>query len=138
MRCGRAVEAVNVDQHARSSESGRQTIRARIGGRFEHTIRMRGDQTCMSDGFVEILQRLDRMPARTQFRDQRGVETLLELERVRCITPGAAEQPARCSDGLLRILAKHGIAREYRGLRLRLTIAAHRAVYQLPTVLESC
>src|SRR5262245_39199468 len=99
---------------------------------------MRGDQAGMPDGFIEVLQQLDLVPARPQLGYEPWIEALLELERVGCVAPGAPEEPARCGDGLLCVGSEHGIAREHGGLGLRLPVAAHRTVHQPATVLQHC
>ncbi len=66
-----------------------------------------------------------------------GVEAALEAQARAFLTPGAPEHPARRRHRLLERPAEEAVAREDRGLALRLAVAAHGAVDHDAPVVEA-
>src|SRR5262245_66587749 len=90
----------------------------------------------MAHQIAPVLDDLDVVAARAERLARVAVEARLESERSRLVAPGAPVEPARRLDGRLRSEPAVEAARDQRGLRLRLTLAAHRAVDQMRTAVH--
>ena len=112
----------------RRSKRRLRTITARISPAFEHAIGTAYDTACMAHRFVKGLKDLHVVPALSEFAHDACLETRFEFQGVGGISPPAAQQPARRTDRGLRVHALRHHACENRALRLRLTVATHRAV----------
>lgn len=84
----------------------------------------------MSHPFVEGAYELHLVSSRTQVLHHLRRETLLQLQRVARLAPGAPEQPARGRDLFLQAAGKD------RGLSLGLAVTAHGAVHHDPPVIQ--
>ena len=85
--------------------------------------------TRMAERLVEVRVHLHVMSAAAQFVHRRRRKAAFQLEGVGSLAPGAAQQPARRGDGVLRIQSQHRRAGEHGRLALRLAIATHVAVH---------
>ena len=96
---------------------------------FARSIGMQHHRPGMAHGVrIRLRQHLDVVPRRQESVDESAVEARFHAQiAVRC-APGAAQQPARGVDRAHEWRPVAHVAREYRRLRLRLTVAAHGAV----------
>ena len=65
-----------------ASKSGGNAIGSRIGGGFEHTLRVRNNQPGVTDPLIEVTQQLELMAACPQLAHDCVIESILQLERV--------------------------------------------------------
>src|ERR1043166_1606932 len=97
-------------------ESRAPTVAARIKAALEQPIGMPHNRSGMPHCLVERRQHFDIVPARAQLGDDAGIEPRLEFQGGALPSPGAAQQPARCGDSLLRVPAVHQVTSKYRRL----------------------
>ena len=77
---------------------------------------------------IEGADDFDIMAGGASAADKFGRKPAFQLQIRRIAAPGAPEQPARRGHGLLHVGAEQHMAGKDRGLRLRLAVAAHRAI----------
>ena len=111
---------------------------SRIGSAFHQSRIMQHDGACMAHYFVEGIHGVDLVACFAQCIHERRRKSVLEAQISAHITPSAAEDPARCGDGVLQLGSQHGVAGEYRGLSLGLALAAHGAINHDPAVVQQC
>src|ERR1700688_911910 len=83
------------------------TVASRIGASFEGAIGMAQDRASMADALVEIREQFHVVAQSFEACQEVGTETALQLQALRRQPPGAAQQPARRGDRLLRRLPEH-------------------------------
>ena len=113
------------------------TIRTRIAGSFQCSVWMSHQRAGMPHRFIKRQQHIDLVPTGDQRIHHRLREPLFEFQGIGALPPGAPEQPARCSHRRLQWLAEYHMPGEDCGLRLRLTVAAHRAIHLGAAILET-
>src|SRR5215472_12756600 len=104
-------------------------VGARVVSAFACTIRMQRHHPGMAhDVRIWLRQHLDVVPGRQQAVHERAVEARFHAQIALRRAPGAAQQPARGVDRAVEWHPVTNVPREYRRLRLRLTVPAHGAI----------
>src|SRR5262245_31776018 len=102
-------------------------VGARVG-RTREPGRIDADHLSVAHEIAPALDDFHLVAALAQRLANVVAEAILEPERARLLAPGTAEEPARRLDRRLRAEPSVDDAGDERGLRLRLALAAHRAV----------
>src|SRR3984957_15181127 len=111
-----------------------RAVAARIAGAFETQSARKHDGARVSHALIEGGDGLDRMARLLELGEKFRGKPALQSQRRARFSPGAAEQPAWCGDGLLQVLAIERVARKQSRLCLRLTVPAHRAIHHCASV----
>src|SRR5581483_315014 len=120
------------------SRRDRGAVAARVGGAEHAAVGAADDHAGMAHALgVALGEDPDGMAGALECADQVGVEALLHRQFAAVGPPGAAEAPARRVDGVARLHAEGGVAREDRSLELRLAVAAHAAIGDRAAVAET-